>query len=152
MGWKPFKSCLYLSLCFYLFPAFKNMAIIRLIIIQRVLAYLEPLCNVNFWKLKNINNFYILFFPAFKNMAIIRLISMNDKKYEFGDEHEYQQLQSGSNSSSERNSYVSSVRPWDVRFLGKEKTRAAQNSCNFCYLIGWRQDDQKTVLLKVFTT
>ena len=40
-------------------------------------------------------------------MAIIRLISMNDKKYEFGDEHEYQQLQSGSNSSSERNSYVS---------------------------------------------
>jgi len=38
-------------------------------------------------------------------MAIIRLISMNDKKYEFGDEHEYQQLQSGSNSSSERNSY-----------------------------------------------
>ena len=42
-------------------------------------------------------------------MAIIRLISMNDKKYEFGDEHEYQQLQSGSNSSSERNSYVSSL-------------------------------------------
>ena len=30
------------------------------------------------------------------------------------------------------------VRPWDARFLGKEKTRAAQNSCNFCYLIGWR--------------
>ena len=40
---------------------------------------------------------------------------------------------------------------WDARFRGKEKTRAAQNSCNFCYLIGWRQDDQKTVLLKVFT-
>ena len=41
------------------------------------------------------------------------------------------------------------VRPWDARFLGKEKTRAAQNSCNFFYLIGWRQDHQKTVLLKV---
>ena len=51
--------------------------------------------------------FFFSFFTAFKNMAIIRLISMNDKKYEFGDEHEYQQLQSGSNSSSERNSYVS---------------------------------------------
>ena len=28
------------------------------------------------------------------------------------------------------------VRPWDARFLRKEKNRAAQNSCNFCYLIG----------------
>ena len=55
----------------------------------------------------NIIIIFSLFFTAFKNMAIIRLISMNDKKYEFGDEHEYQQLQSGSNSSSERNSYVS---------------------------------------------
>ena len=45
----------------------------------------------------------------------------------------------------------STVRPWDARFGVKEKTRAAQNSCNFCYLIGWRQNDQKTVLLKVFT-
>ena len=36
-------------------------------------------------------------------------------------------------------------------FFGKEKTRAAQNLCNFCYLIEWRQEDQKTVLLKVFT-
>mgnify|MGYP006974810861 CR=1 FL=1 len=44
------------------------------------------------------------------------------------------------------------VRPWDARFLGKEKTRAAQNSCNFCYLIGRRQDGQKTVLFKVFTS
>ena len=83
------------------------MDIIRLIIIQRILSYLEPICNLIIWKLKNFDNFYIFYFPAFKNMAIIRLISMNDKKYEFGDEHEYQQLQSGSNSSSERNSYVS---------------------------------------------
>ena len=46
--------------------------------------------------------------------------------------------------------FVSTVRPWD--FLGKEKLRAAQNSCNFYYLIGWRQEDKKIVLLKVFTT
>ena len=39
------------------------------------------------------------------------------------------------------------VRPWDARFFGKEK-----NSCNFCYLIGWRQDDRKSDLLKVFTS
>ena len=44
------------------------------------------------------------------------------------------------------------VRPWDACFFGKEKTGATQNSCNFCYLIGCRQDDQKTALLKVFTT
>ena len=44
----------------------------------------------------------------------------------------------------------STLRPW--RFFGKEKTRAAQNSCNFCYLISWRKDDQKPVLLKVFTS
>ena len=36
-----------------------------------------------------------------------------------------------------------------ARFLGKEKTCGAQNSCNFCYLIGWKQDDQKIMLLKV---
>ena len=29
-------------------------------------------------------------------------------------------------------------------FLGKGKARGAQNLCNFCYLIGWRQDNQKT--------
>ena len=34
-------------------------------------------------------------------------------------------------------------------FWGKEKTHAAQSSRNFCYLIGWKQDDQKIVLLKV---
>ena len=44
----------------------------------------------------------------------------------------------------------STVRPWEACFLGNEKTRADQNSCKFCYLIGWSQDDQKTVLLKVF--
>ena len=43
---------------------------------------------------------------------------------------------------------ANAVRPWDARFFGEEKTRAAQNSCNFCNLIGWKQDDQKTVLLK----
>ena len=43
------------------------------------------------------------------------------------------------------------VRPWDARFLGEKKTCAAQNSCNFCYLIRWKQNDLKTVLLKVFT-
>ena len=32
------------------------------------------------------------------------------------------------------NELFSTVRPWDARFLGKEKTCAAQNSCNFCYL------------------
>ena len=33
-------------------------------------------------------------------------------------------------------SFGYTVRPWDACFLGKGKTRAAQNSCNFCYLIG----------------
>ena len=42
------------------------------------------------------------------------------------------------------------VRPWDARFFGKEKTRAAQNLCNFCYIIGWRQDDQKRFSLHKF--
>ena len=37
-------------------------------------------------------------------------------------------------------------------FLGNGKTRVAQNSCNLSYLIRQRQDHQKTVLLKVFTT
>ena len=33
------------------------------------------------------------------------------------------------------------VRPWDTRFFGKEKTRVAQNSFNFCYLIGnWSEN------------
>ena len=38
---------------------------------------------------------------------------------------------------------VYTVRPCDVRFLGKEKMSAAENSCNYWYLIGWREDDQK---------
>ena len=44
-----------------------------------------------------------------------------------------------------RAGYCNRVRPWEARFFGKEKTCAAQNSCNFCYLIliGWRLDDQK---------
>ena len=44
------------------------------------------------------------------------------------------------------------VRPWDARFLGNQKTRVAQNSCNLSYLIRQRQGHQKTVQLKVFTT
>ena len=38
---------------------------------------------------------------------------------------------------------VYTVRPCDARFLGKEKMSAAENSCNYWYLIGWREDDQK---------
>ena len=47
------------------------------------------------------------------------------------------------------NYFACTERPRDARFFGKEITRAAQNSCNFWYLIGQRQDDQKIVLLKV---
>ena len=38
------------------------------------------------------------------------------------------------------------------RFFGEWKKSCSSNLCNFCYLIEWRQDDQKTMLLKVFTT
>ena len=31
-------------------------------------------------------------------------------------------------------------------FFGEWKNSCSSNSCNFCYLIGWRQDDIKTVL------
>ena len=50
-------------------------------------------------------------------------------------------------------SYIKdTVRPWDARFWGNGKTRVAQNSCNLTYLIKQRQEHQKTVQLKVFTT
>ena len=52
-----------------------------------------------------LQNLILSFFFFRLKMAIIRLISMNDKKFDIGDEHEYQQLQSG--SSSEQNSQVS---------------------------------------------
>ena len=44
------------------------------------------------------------------------------------------------------------VRPWDARFLGTGKTCVAQNLCNLSYLIRQRQEIQKTVQHKVFTT
>ena len=44
-------------------------------------------------------------------------------------------------SKNKQTKKINTVRPWDARFLGKEKNRAAQNSCNFCFLIEWKQDD-----------
>ena len=41
-------------------------------------------------------------------------------------------------------------RPCHVGHVGKD--RVTQNSCNLSYLIRQRQDNQKTVQLKVFTT
>ena len=78
---------------------------------------------------------------------------INDRPWT--DSTPYCSHQDGPNGPSGQNYHLCegyTVRPWDARFLGIEKTGAAQNSCNFCYLIGWRQDDQKIVLLKVFTT
>ena len=34
----------------------------------------------------------------------------------------------------------STKRPWDAHFFRKEKTRAAHNSCHFCYWMGWSEN------------
>ena len=47
---------------------------------------------------------------------------------------------------------VCTVRHWDEFFGGNGKTRVAQNSCNLSYLIRQRQEHQKNMQLKVFTT
>ena len=36
-----------------------------------------------------------------------------------------------------KNKIQNTVRPWDALFLGPEKMRVAQNSCNLSYLIRW---------------
>ena len=42
---------------------------------------------------------------------------------------------------SRKNSFASTVKPWDAHCLGNRKTRVVQNSCNLSYLI--RQEHQK---------
>jgi len=78
---------------------------------------------------------------TFKNMAIIRLISMSDKKYDFGDEEEYQQLQSVSSSeqssqngsNSDQTSYNGTLP--STTSLIEDKRGKARNSSQILALV-----------------